>query len=164
MTQIYCTLLLLLTGLVVPFNVMATPEVSGFISAVGGYAMERPTLGYDADNLTFERDSLLGLQISDRLGEKISATGQLLARGSDNYNAEVTWAYLTYEFSSATQFRMGRLRTPLFFYSDFLHVGYAQHWISPPEEVYGLPFDSVNGMDLNYMFSLGRTDAKVQMY
>lgn len=164
MARMYCTLLLLLLSIAVPFKVMATPEVSGFISAIGGYAMERPTLGYEADDLTFERNSLLGLQISERLSDKISATGQLLARGSDRYNAEVTWAYLTYEFSQTTQFRMGRLRTPLFFYSDFLHVGYAQHWVSPPDEVYGLPFDSVNGIDLNYMFSLGRTDAKLQMY
>lgn len=164
MARMHCILLLLLLSILVPMKVMATPEVSGFISAIGGYAMERPTLGYDADDLTFERNSLLGLQISERLGDKISATGQLLARGSDRYNAEVTWAYLTYEFSQTTQLRMGRLRTPLFFYSDFLHVGYAQHWVSPPDEVYGLPFDSVNGMDLNYMFSLGRTDAKLQMY
>jgi hypothetical protein len=145
-------------------SAMATPEVSGFINAVGGYAMERPTQGYEADNLTFERDSLLGLQVSGRLNDKMSATGQLLAQGQDDFTTEASWAYLTYEFSQATQFRMGRFRTPLFLYSDFLHVGYAQHWMSPPEEVYGLPFDSVNGVDLNYGFSLGRTDAKLQMY
>lgn len=145
-------------------NALAAPDVSGFINAIGGYAMERPTLGYEADNLIFERDSLVGIQISSQLNEKISATGQLLAQGRDNYSAEATWAYLTYELSQQTQFRMGRFRTPLFFYSDFLHVGYAQHWISPPEEVYGLPFDSVEGVDLNYSFSLGRTDAKFQMY
>jgi len=158
-------LLLLLIFFLTPYKIaFAAPEVSGFINAVGGYAMERPTLGYEPDNLTFERDSLLGIQVSGRLNGKISATGQLLARGRDSYDVSASWAYLTYEFSQATRLRMGRFRTPLFFYSDFLHVGYAQHWISPPEEVYGLPFDSVNGVDLNYDFSLGRTDAKLQMY
>lgn len=154
----------LMLGLLGCGNALAAPELSGFINAMGGYAMERDTLGYTADSLTFEQDSLLGVQVSGRLTEKISATGQLLAQGRDDYNLEASWAYVTYEVSSQTQLRMGRFRTPLFFYSDFLHVGYAQHWISPPDEVYGLPFNNVDGMDVNYTFALGRTDAKLQLY
>lgn len=144
--------------------VMATPKLSGFINAIGGYATERPTLGYEADNLTFTHDSLLGLQISSPLTEKISATGQVVARGSESYTAEAAWAYLTLDLSDSTKFRMGRFRTPFFLYSDFLDVGYAQHWIRPPEEVYALQFDSIDGMDISYNTSFGRMDSQLQMY
>lgn len=144
--------------------VMAEPEVSGFINAVGGYAMERATNGYEADTVTFANDSLLGLQVSQEISPRFSATGQLVARGADDFKAEAAWAYLTYHLSDSAQFRMGRFRTPFFLYSDFLDVGYAQHWITAPDEVYALQFDSVDGMDLTYNQSFGRLDSKIQMY
>lgn len=144
--------------------VMAAPEVSGFINAVGGYALERPTAGYEPDTMTFANDSLLGLQVSQQLSPRFSATGQLIARGADEFKAEAAWAYLTYHLADSAQFRMGRFRTPFFLYSDYLDVGYAQHWISAPDEVYALQFDSVDGMDLTYNQSFGRLDSKIQMY
>lgn len=144
--------------------VMAAPEVSGFISAVGGYAMEHETLGYEPDTMTFTNDSLLGLQVSHDITPKLSATGQLVARGADNFKAEAAWAYLTYHLADSMQFRMGRFRTPFFLYSDYLDVGYAQHWISAPDEVYALQFDSVDGMDITYKRSFGRLDSKIQVY
>lgn len=144
--------------------VIAEPDVSGFISAVGGYAMERDTSGYEADTMTFAKDSVLGLQVSQEISPRFSATGQLVARGTDDFKAEAAWAYLTYHLADSAQFRMGRFRTPFFLYSDFLDVGYAQHWISAPDEVYALQFDSVDGMDLTYNQSFGRLDSKIQMY
>ena len=144
--------------------VMAEPDVSGFISAIGGYAMERDTGGYEADTMTFAKDSLLGLQVSQEISPRFSATGQLVARGTNDFKAEAAWAYLTYHLADSAQFRMGRFRTPFFLYSDFLDVGYAQHWISAPDEVYALQFDSVDGMDLTYNQSFGRLDSKIQMY
>src|SRR5690606_12821678 len=60
--------------------------------------------------------------------------------------------------------RMGRFRTPFFLYSDYLDIGYAQHWIAPPDEVYALQFDSVDGVDLTYHTSFGRVDTQLQLY
>ena len=145
-------------------QVLAAPKVSGFINAIGGYATERPTLGYPDDELTFTRDSLVGLQVSGHLAEKISATGQLVARGQEDFAAEAAWAYVTYQLSDAAQFRMGRFRTPLFLYSDFLEVGYAQHWVKPPEEVYALQFNSVDGLEFSQSMSFGRMDTRIQLY
>jgi hypothetical protein len=145
-------------------QVNAETDLTGFINAVGGYATERPTLGYEADTATFTRDSSIGIQISHDISPKITATGQLVAKGEDDFETEAAWAYLTYRFSDSARFRMGRFRAPFFMYSDFLNVGYAQHWIRAPEEVYSLQFDSVNGADLNYNLSLGRLDSKIQMY
>lgn len=144
--------------------VMANPTVSGFINAIGGYAMEHTTLGYEPDTMTFTKDSLLGLQVSQDITPRLSATGQLVARGEDDFKAEAAWAYLSYRLSDAAQFRMGRFRTPFFLFSDYLDVGYAQHWISAPDEVYALQFDSVDGMDLSYSRSFGRLDSKIQLY
>lgn len=144
--------------------VMAEPTISGFINAVGGYAMDRETHGYEAEELNFSRDSLFGIQLSQDLSPKISATGQVIARGSDNNQVEASWAYLTYHLTDSAQFRMGRFRTPFFLYSDYLDIGYAQHWIAPPDEVYALQFDSVDGVDLTYHTSFGRVDTQLQLY
>jgi hypothetical protein len=145
-------------------HVNAETDLTGFINAVGGYATARPTLGYEADTATFNRDSSIGIQISHDISPQITATGQLVAKGADDFETEAAWAYLTYRLSDSARFRMGRFRAPFFMYSDFLNVGYAQHWIRAPDEVYGLQFDSVNGVDLNYNMSFGRLDGKIQMY
>lgn len=145
-------------------QVKAETDLTGFINAVGGYATERTTLGYEADTTTFNQDSSIGIQISQDISPKISATGQLVAKGADEFETEAAWAYLTYRLSDSARFRMGRFRAPFFMYSDFLNVGYAQHWIRAPDEVYGLQFDSVNGVDLIYNMSFGRLDSKIQMY
>ena len=57
----------------------------------------------------------------------------------------------------------GRQRIPLFFYSDFLDVGYAYHWMRPPSDI-NLPVDSFDGIKLNWQGSLGDWDARSSVY
>ena len=58
---------------------------------------------------------------------------------------------------------MGRLRVPFFYYSEFLEVGYAYNWVRLPNDVYGIPFSSFDGVDLVQNFSLGSVDGYVQI-
>lgn len=150
--------------LALPLCASADVQVHGFLNAVGGFATERPNSRYGQEELRFEPDSSFGLQVSSEISEKTSVTGQLVARGANDFRAEAAWAYMTHRTSDTSRFRAGRFRTPFFFYSEHLDVGYSQHWLSPPGEVYALQFDSINGVDFSHTFPVGPLDANIQVY
>lgn len=151
-------------GVTLPAVIHAEVHVDGFLNVVGGYATERDNGPYDQEQWVFEPDSSFGLQISRELSQKTSVTGQLISRGSSSFEVEASWAYMTYQVSESSRFRAGRFRTPFFLYSDYLDVGYAQHWLTPPDEVYALQFDSVNGIDFNYRLPISWFTVNVQVY
>ena len=160
--------LLLMAVIIIPAALHADIAINGFVSAGGGKASydserEDPVNGYDED-WSFSADTILGIQISGPINDKLTATGQIIAEGSSDYDAEVSWAYLTYEFDDAFTGRIGRFRTPFYLYSDYLDVGYAYHWIRPPGTVYSLPFNSIDGVDVVYRSLLGDWESLVQFY
>lgn len=141
-------------------------NISGFLSVGGGMVDDETSVSYDGYNeedLTFDRN-LLGLQVTGKVNEKITATAQLLARSENGYQVDAEWAYLTWQASDNGKVRVGRLRTPLYMYSDFLDVGYSYPWISAPNEVYYLPFNNVDGIDYYVTAALGSFDTSFQAY
>ena len=46
--------------------------------------------------------------------------------------------------------------------SDYLDVSYAYHWITPPAEVYGAPFDSIDGISAIYTHDMGNSSLTFQ--
>lgn len=140
--------------------------INGFLNVNAGHQSTNDISisGYD-DGVNFDVDTKLGLQIGKQVNESTSATVQLVARGADDYDTEAAWAYVTYSADENTDIRMGRLRTPFFYYSDFLEVGYAYNWIAPPTTVYRLnAFSSVSGIDLTRRFSAAGMDGAIQVY
>jgi hypothetical protein len=140
--------------------------MSGFLSVGGGLVDDKNSVsygGYSEEDFTLNKN-LLGLQITGTVAENITATAQLIAKSADNYKVDSQWAYLTWQATNNTKVRVGRLRTPFYMYSDFLDVGYSYAWISPPREVYYLPFNNVNGIDFYTSTTLGIFDASVQGY
>lgn len=148
----------------IPVAARAEVKINGFLNVVGGYATERRHGEYPAEVAVFEPGSSLGLQVSSDISDRSSITGQLISRGSDNFQVEAAWAYLKYRVAEGSAFRAGRFRAPFYLFSDYLDVGYAQHWVTPPREVYALQFDSVNGFDFTQQIPLGPLDTKVQIY
>lgn len=141
-------------------------DFSGFLSVGGGFVDDENSVsygGYDEEDLTFDQN-LLGLQVTGQVNEKITATAQLIARSENDYEVNAEWAYLTWQASDSIKVRAGRLRTPFYMYSDFLDVGYAYAWITPPREVYYLPFNNVDGVDFYATQTLGIFDTSVQVY
>ena len=139
---------------------------SGFLSVGGGMVddEDNPEYGaYSEEDLTF-KNNIFGLQVTGQVNEKVSATAQLIARSQNDYSVGSEWAYLTYQATENSKIRAGRLRTPFYLYSDFLDVGFAYHWITPPREVYYLPFNNIDGVDFYYTRSLGSVDASFQAY
>ena len=149
-----------------PFAQAADLNLSGFLSVGGGMVDDENSLsygGYDEEDFTLD-DNLLGIQISGNVSEKLTATVQLTARSENDYEVDAEWAYLSWQATENSKIRAGRLRTPFYMYSDFLDVGYAYSWISPPREVYYLPFNNVSGVDFYTTATLGIFDTSFQAY
>ncbi len=149
-----------------PLAQAADVDISGFLSVGGGMVDDETSVSYDGyseEDLTFDRN-LLGLQVTGQVNEKITATAQLIARSEKDYEVTAEWAYLTWQASDNGKVRAGRLRTPLYTYSDSLDVGYSYPWISAPNEVYYLPFNNVDGLDYYLTAALGSFDTSFQAY
>ena len=141
-------------------------QINGFMNITAGMLSNEDIEldGYD-DGVSFDNGSLVGLQLSKQVNDTTSATVQLISRGSQAYETEASWAYITYAASENTDIRVGRLRTPIFYYSDFLEVGYAFNWVRPPSTVYRLDsLSSISGVDFTHRFSAGGMDGSVQAY
>jgi hypothetical protein len=149
-----------------PFASARDVTVSGFLSVGGGMVDDEnsvPYNGYDEEDVTFNRN-LLGLQVSGEVSDKLTATAQLIARGSEDYEVNAEWAYLSWQANESVKVRAGRLRIPLYMYSDFIDVGYSYAWITPPPEVYFSPFNNVDGVDVYITNTLGVFDTTLQAY
>lgn len=145
-------------------------QINGFLNITAGVIdnekiIDSPAApGYDT-TVGFDSQTLGGLQISKKVNDNTSATIQLMSRGKQDYQTEAAWAYVTYDLSDNTSIRFGRLRTPFFQYSDFLEVGYAYNWITPPGIVYRLDtMSALNGVDMTHQFTLGAMDGSFQLY
>jgi hypothetical protein len=114
------------------------------------------------DEFSFKDMSLFALQATADLSDGLSATAQILARGTNDFDAEFEWAYIKYQFNENFDIKVGRLRQPTYFYSEFIDVSYAYHWISTPEEFYNSVLTSYEGIALYYTNSIGKVDYSIQ--
>jgi hypothetical protein len=120
-----------------------------------------------SNDLSFEKDTRFGLQISSDVTENMSVVAQLLGRGDKgNFNAIIEWAYIDYEFHETTSIHVGKIKQPVYLVNDYVEVGYAYPWIRPPQEVYLLnnPLNTVNGIELLFQFSIGPGTLSLQPY
>ncbi len=143
---------------------VATAEVTinGFASIKAGMAGSGDSLYGYTDEIDFKKESLFAVQVQSDLGEKLSVTAQLLARGVNDFEAEFEWAFLTYQFNENWRLNAGRLRTPFYKYSDFRDVGYAYDWLRTPQSVYDLGFNTIEGLSFYHSTSLGDIQSNLQ--
>ena len=129
---------------------------SGFARLVGGYLDVEDVhyQGYN-DAISFGQHSLFALQTDVALTETLSFTTQLLAHASASRKSGVEWAYLSWRPSSNWNFKAGKLRTPLYLYSDTIDVGFSYPWILPPQAVY-TPYSArdFTGLSAAYQFNI----------
>jgi hypothetical protein len=118
--------------------------------------------GFEGEG-NFKQDTLIALQVSKQVNDKTTATGQLVSRGTDDFKTQAAWAFISYQTDTDLTARMGRLRIPFFYYSEFLEVGYAYNWVRLPSDVYNIPFSSFDGVDFSQRFSIGSLDNTLQI-
>ncbi|MDO3387865.1 hypothetical protein QWI17_18620 [Gilvimarinus sp. SDUM040013] len=138
---------------------------NGFFSvAYGAASNDAGYIGYMKEG-TFENESLFGLQGAFTITDQTEVTMQLVGRGNENWEPSLEWAYISHSFSSDFKARAGKMRLPLFMYSDSLEVGYAQPWLRPPEEIYGaIPVTSYTGIDGLYDINFDMSTLTLQAF
>ncbi|ARN76216.1 hypothetical protein BST96_20180 [Oceanicoccus sagamiensis] len=141
-------------------------KINGFLTA--GASKADPAV-YDqnidiSDDITFDTDTIVGLQTSFQLSPKSDVTVQMVARAADNWELEAEWAFLRYNLTDDLSFRAGRLRLPLYLFSESLDVGFSYPWVRPPNEVYALPIKNYEGIDLLYTASTGDWIHQLQVF
>lgn len=153
---------------------------SGFMSVGAGKLSEKNLLFLDyEDEVGFNSDTLVGVQLDYISDSKWSFTGQVIALGynpenGDKFKPEIEWAFFSYPFTSNLRARFGKLRSPHSFASDYLFTGYAYPWSRPPVDVNQLfigAFSNTDGFDIewtkdfaestfSFQFILGRDKAE----
>jgi len=147
-------------------------RLSGFASLGAGriYADDQRALDYE-NEWSFNSDSVLGLQLDKELSEQWGFTGQLVANGfnytgDDIYTPELEWLLLRFEPTGDMQFRFGRIRNPLYYYSATLEVGFTYPWVRPSANTYPSfadPLKHLDGIDFIYSTSHGDVDIEYQL-
>jgi hypothetical protein len=103
-------------------------------------------------------DSRVAGQVTLRLSQQLTGVVQVIVqqRYDDTYRPEVEWANLRYAFTPDLSVRAGRIVLPVFMVTDSRKVGYANPWVRPPVEVYGLvPVTHSDGADMSIRWPLG---------
>lgn len=137
--------------------------VNGFFTGKAGIADNNAGYNGYTDEIDFEEGSKLGIQGTFALTEQTKIVSQLIARGDDNWSTSMEWAFLSHDFENGLVTRIGRLRAPIYMYSDYLDVGYAQPWITPPSELYSVvPISAFDGVDVLYDMPVGEATLTFQ--
>jgi len=119
------------------------------------------------DDINFDQDTRVGIQVSADINPRMSVTAQLLGtnREDDNFDGSFDWGYISYNMTENLDIRGGKIKFPTFLVSDYIEVGYAYPWIRPPAEVYtSNPITAISGADVLFRLQLGPTDLLVQPY
>lgn len=117
--------------------------------------------------LDFGPDSILGLQLNRQIGNGADLTAQVIVREDQSSHVEprLAWAFARFTPLADLEVRVGRLRSPFFMYSDSVWINFANIWIRPPQEVYGLnPFTDLDGADLMWRSRFGETDLELRPF
>jgi hypothetical protein len=149
-------LALIIMSALYSFSTLAEVRINGFASIVAGKDTSSKNFRNSPynDEISFKPETKFALQVTADLSEGLSATAQIMARGSNDFDAKFEWAYLSYEINDHHTLRGGRLRLPFYKYSDYLDVGYAYPWVRPPRAMYSLLFSSYDGLSLISNYSV----------
>ena len=107
---------------------------------------------------TVLRDSKVGLNLSFKIDEVLSFSGQMIARGVDFFGQDFTdnrldfdWYFLRYRPLEGLELRGGRQPIPFSLIAETQDVGFVNPWVRAPSEVYNMmPVKSMTGVQARY--------------
>lgn len=137
-----------------------------------GYARSDREFNYERftdDSGTIKRDSLLGLQGTAEFSPRWSATVQarLAPSTSDDHKWDATlpWAFLSYRPGNDLLLRAGKLRMPMYLYSENMDVGASYAMMRMPTEVYSTaPTTDYTGASFSKSWPLAWGDLSLDGY
>lgn len=132
----------LLGGMILlPAQAQQAPSMNGFGSVRMGKLLaskDNPLIVefYNKEGLSFADDSLFGLQLQAELDTNLSYTLQLLGKAVEDYDPDVSLAFVRYQLDPDHKLKVGRLAVPLFAQSDIQYIGYSHDYSRLPKAVY----------------------------
>lgn len=110
------------------------------------------------------QDTKLAVQGSVISSNGLSGAIQVISRGREDYKPKTEWLYGAYQIKPNFTVRLGRMRTPLYEFSDYLDLGISYPWVRPPMTVYASNTiaSRYDGIDLQYNGRIGSWDSSVQ--
>lgn len=117
--------------------------------------------------ITWETDTRIGFQVNYRSNEQLEAVAQVVShyRWNNNFQPELTWAFLKYTPNEAIALRAGRVGFDAYLAADSRDVGFSYLWARPPVEFYGvltIPF--LDGIDAILRLPLGDGVGRIKVY
>lgn len=145
-------------------------SVSGFGTA--GYAVSDQGykyLRFVDDSGTFKRDSILGAQVDAKFGDGFGLTlqGKVAPsmKSDKNEVASVSWAFLSWRPSNDWLVRLGRVRVPIYLYSENMNVGTTFDFAQLPVEVYSsAQTTDGDGVDASKTWNIGEDELTLHGY
>ncbi|WP_252271780.1 hypothetical protein [Pseudomonas subflava] len=112
--------------------------------------------GQTTDSWRGDQLSKFGAQLTYGVTDTVGLTLQTTAKAyADEWKANLEWAYLSWQSTDNLMMRFGRLRTPVYMYSESIDVGFAYPWLRLPDEVYSqVQLSNYEGADLVYNLPL----------
>ncbi|MBC9248997.1 hypothetical protein A9179_01785 [Pseudomonas alcaligenes] len=121
--------------------------------------------GQTNDSWRGDQLSKFGGQLSYGITDTVGVTVQATAKAySDQWKANLEWAYLSWQSTDNLMVRVGRLRTPVYMYSESIDVGFAYPWLRLPDEVYSqVQLSNYEGADAVYNLPLSFATLSFQL-
>lgn len=113
-----------------------------------------PAIGPDSQG-SLRPESRVGAQVSAQFSPVFKATVQAIARGSQDFDPKINWAYLTWQANPATTVQVGRLGVPVYMYSDKMDIGFAYPWIRVPQDAYSIEMEHYHGARISHKYRAG---------
>ncbi len=116
---------------------------------------------------SFDVDSLLAVQMTAKLTDKLTGVVQVVAaqQFDNRYTPIIEWANLKYAFTPNFSVRAGRIAMPTYLASEVRNVHYAMTPVRPSTEIYSLlPISNSDGMDASYRLQFGKITNTVQVF
>ncbi len=126
-----------------------------------GYGVQ----GQTNDSWRGDQLSKFGAQLSYGITDTLGVTVQATAKAQqDEWKANLEWAYLSLQANDRLMLRAGRLRSPVYMYSESLDVGYSYPWLRLPDEVYSqVQVTNYEGVDAVYTMPLSYGSVTFQL-
>lgn len=121
--------------------------------------------GQTNDSWRGDQLSKFGAQLTYGVTDTVGLTLQTTAKAyGDEWKANLEWAYLSWQSTDNLMMRVGRLRTPVYMYSESIDVGFSYPWLRLPDEVYSqVQLSNYEGADLVYNLPLSFATLSFQL-
>ncbi len=121
--------------------------------------------GQTNDSWRGDQLSKFGAQLSYGITDTLGVTVQATAKAQqDEWKANLEWAYLSLQANDRLMLRAGRLRSPVYMYSESLDIGYSYPWLRLPDEVYSqVQVANYEGVDAVYTMPLSYGSVTFQL-